>query len=422
MGNRDSRIAKIRITPVAFEDPPLLNAIGVHEPLALRAIVEIEIENGLVGLGETYADEVHLRHLSLAAEVLIGSDIFATNLIYQKVAQTLTGKQLGIGEVFGGMLTGLSSLVDRVFSPFEVASLDLQGKLTGRPVCDLLGGACRSEVEYSGYLFYKWSGHPGQPDDSWGPALDPDGIVAQARRMVAMYGFKSLKLKGGVLPPDEEAETIEELSKAFPGHPVRIDPNGAWTLPTAKKIASRLEGRLEYLEDPVLGLEQMAKIAEYTSLPLATNMCVVSFEEIPKAVELGSIKIVLVDHHFWGGLRRSQLLAGICDTFGWELSMHSNSHLGVSLAAMTHLAAATPNLNYACDTHWPWKTEDVVDTKPLEIVGGCVKVPTNPGLGVELDADRLQQLHLKYIETTIRSRDDTGYRISIEPDFVKRIW
>ncbi|HEX3312565.1 MAG TPA: glucarate dehydratase, partial [Streptosporangiaceae bacterium] len=87
-----------------------------------------------------------------------------------------------------------------MFSPFEVACLDIQGQAAGRPVADLLGGAVRDEVPFSGYLFYKWAAHPGAEPDDWGEALDPDGIVAQARRMVGQYGFTALKLKGGVFP------------------------------------------------------------------------------------------------------------------------------------------------------------------------------------------------------------------------------
>ena len=110
-------------------------------------------------------------------------------------------------------------------------------------------------------------------------------------------------------------------------------------------------------------------------------MCVVAFDQLAPAVAKQSVSVVLSDHHYWGGLQRSRLLSGICDTFGLGLSMHSNSHLGISLAAMVHLAGATPNLTYACDTHWPWKTEEVIKPGVLEIRDGSVAVPTTPGLG-----------------------------------------
>jgi glucarate dehydratase len=415
------RITGARITPVAFDDPPLLNAVGVHEPYALRAVIQLDTDAGVVGLGETYADEGHLRRLHAAASALAGQDIFAFNEMHRAVADALGGDAGSDGHGLTGMIT-TSSTVDRVFSPFEVACLDAAGKILGRPVSDLLGGAVRDSVPFSAYLFYKWAGHPGRGADSWGEALDPEGIVRQARRMVDDYGFTAIKLKGGVFPPEQEIEAVRALRAEFPGHPLRIDPNAAWTVPTSVRVAGELDGIIEYLEDPTPGLDGMAEVARHAAMPLATNMCVVAFDEIAPSVARGSVSVVLSDHHYWGGLTRSRLLAGICDTFGLGLSMHSNSHLGISLAAMVQLAAATPNLTYACDTHWPWKTQDVIAPGPLTFQEGSVAVPAGPGLGIELDEDALGRLHELYLTCGVRSRDDTGYRQSIEPGWEKPTW
>ena len=414
------RIRRITVTPVAFRDPALLNAVGVHEPYALRAIVEVDTGEGLVGLGETYADEGHLRRLRSAADAITGMDVYALGAMHQRIAAVLGGDSGSDGHGLTGMITS-SSTVDRVFSPFEVACLDIQGRAAGRPVSDLLGGAVRESVPFSAYLFYKWAGHPGAEPDDWGAALDPEGIVAQARRMIDRYGFSAIKLKGGVFPPEQEIEAVRALREAFPDRPLRLDPNAAWSVETSVKVARELDGVLEYLEDPTPGLEGMARVAREAPMPLATNMCVVSFDELAPSVALGSVQVVLSDHHYWGGLQRSRLLAGICDTFGMGLSMHSNSHLGISLAAMTHLAAATPNLTYACDTHWPWKTEEVVRPGVLAFRDGSVTVPQGPGLGVELDRDALARLHEQYLACGLRNRDDTGYMRRVDPSYVKQV-
>jgi len=100
------------------------------------------------------------------------------------------------------------------------------------------------------------------------------------------------------------------------------------------------------------------------------------------------------------------------------MSMHSNSHLGISLAAMVHVAAATPALTYACDTHYPWNGHnDVIKPGALAFTDGNVRVPEGPGLGVELDRDKLAELHRQYLETNRGSRDDTGYMQKIVPGF-----
>ncbi|MGB6073832.1 MAG: glucarate dehydratase family protein [Rhodococcus sp. (in: high G+C Gram-positive bacteria)] len=409
-------ITGARITPIAFVDPPLLNTVGVHQPYALRAIIQLDTDAGVVGLGETYADTAHLARLDEAAQAITGLDVFALHSIRDAVDTVLGTLSITGGDGVAGMIT-TASTTDRVFSPFEIACLDVQGKVLGRPVSDLLGGKVRDSVPFSAYLFYKWAAHPGRNPDEWGEAVGPAGLVRQARKMIDEYGFGAIKVKGGVFPPDEEIAGIKALREAFPELPLRLDPNAAWTVDTSIRVAAELDGIVEYLEDPTPGLDGMAEVAREAEMPLATNMCVVAFDHLKPAVLKDSVQVVLSDHHYWGGLQRSRLLAGICDTFEMGLSMHSNSHLGISLAAMVHLAAATPNLTYACDTHWPWKNEDVVVPGKLNFVDGAVAVPTGPGLGVEIDEDALAALHRQYLECGIRDRDDTGYMQSIDPSF-----
>jgi glucarate dehydratase len=410
------RITGVTITPVAFRDPPLLNAVGVHEPFALRAVIEVATDVGLTGLAETSADQAFLARLRAIADRVVGTDVYQLTELHQIVAATLSG---AVGTDTHGLTGGISSggTVDRAYSPFEVACLDLQGKAIGRPVCDLLGGAVRDAVPYSAYLFYKWAAHPGEEPDQWGEALDPDAIVRQARKMIDEYGFTAIKLKGGVCHPAEEIVAINALRAAFPDHPLRLDPNAAWSVPMSMWVARQLDGVLEYLEDPTQGIDGMAEVARASPMPLATNMCVVAFDQLDVGIRKRAFGVLLSDHHYWGGLGRSKLLAGTCDTFGLGLSMHSNSHLGISLAAMTHLAAATPNLTYACDTHWPWRTEDVVLPGALSFVDGSVPVPRTPGLGVELDRDALGALHEQYLRCGLRDRDDTGYLRRINPGY-----
>lgn len=411
-------IADIRITPVAFADPPLLNSVGVHEPYALRSVVEVETSCGVVGLGESYGSSIHVSRLKMAAESLRGLDVQNLYALRQAVARALTDDRTSGGDGMAGMVTA-SSTLDRVYSPFEVAALDIQGQQYGVPVSTLLGGLARDEVSFTGYLFYKWAGHPGAEPDRWGEALDAAGILAQAETMVEEYGFTALKLKGGVLAPEAEAEAVEALADRFPGMPIRLDPNAVWSVETAVRVGRRLEGKLEYLEDPSPGLDGMADVRQRVPMPLATNMAVVAFDQLPESVRRGSVDVILSDPHFWGGLGQTKLLAGVAQTFGMGLSMHSNSHLGISMAAMLHAAGATPNIDYACDTHWPWKDpeDDVVAGSPFSFDAGAVAVPTSPGLGVSLDRDKLRRLHEQYLASGMTERDDTGYMRRFDPAF-----
>jgi glucarate dehydratase len=412
-------ITDVVVTPVAFPDPPLLNSAGVHQPWALRAVIEVRTGDGLVGLGETYGDAPHLDLLRRAAATLVGLDPFQLNTVFDRIAREVDGVDAPDRHGLTGHSTASKTLL-RVYSPFEVACLDLQGQATGRPVCDLLGGRARDTVPFSAYLFHKWAAHPDGDPDEWGEALDPDGIVAQAGLMIDRYGFDSIKLKGGAFPPEQEIEAIRALAAAFPRHRLRLDPNCAWTVETSLKVAAETAGLLEYLEDPTPTIAGMAEVARQTSVPLATNMCVVGFDDIAEAFAVGAVHVVLADHHYWGGPRRSLDLAAICRTWQVGVSMHSNSHLGISLAAMVHLAGAARELTYAADTHTPWQCGVDVVENPLPFVDGSVTVPDAPGLGVRLDRDALARLHEDYLRCGITERDDTGYLRSIDPTWEKR--
>ena len=410
-----TRIRELIVTPIAFRDPPLLNSNGVHEPLALRVILQLVLEDGTVGLGESPGGMARLERLQAAAKVVAGMDVFDTTAVTAAIDAAL------LPTVPGSHERGWTT------SAVEVACLDAQGKLLDRPVSDLLGGKVRDSVPFAAYLFYKWAEHPALDGrvavgDDWGEALNPAGIVEQARLMRQRYGFESFKLKGGVFPPDDEIAAIRALAEAFPGQPLRLDPNTAWTVETSRYVARELDGVLEYLEDPTATIPGMAEVAKDSPLPLATNMCVIAWEHLRPAIERNAIQVLLTDHHYWGGLRRTRELAAVCEAFGIALSMHSNSHLGISLAAMTHVAAAIPNLDHSCDTHYPWNSaDDVIVPGVLELRDGAVEVPTGAGLGVELDHDALDRLHRLYVESGVRSRDDTGYMRRVHPDYEPRL-
>ncbi|GAA2271104.1 glucarate dehydratase family protein [Streptomyces hawaiiensis] len=417
-------ITDVRLTPILVADPPLLNTQGVHQPYTPRLIVEVVTADGITGVGETYGDAKYLELAVPFAERLKGRQVSDLNGLFTIADQVAVDASRVENAVDVGGLRGVQTadkLRLSVLSGFEVACLDALGKALGLPVHALLGGKVRDAVEYSAYLFYKWAGHPeGVPaeKDDWGAALDPAGVVEQARRFTERYGFTSFKLKGGVFPPDEEIAAVKALAEAFPGHPLRLDPNGAWSVETSLAVARELGDVLEYLEDPTLGTPAMAEVARRGGVPLATNMCVTTFAEIEEAFTRDAVQVVLSDHHYWGGLRNTQQLAAVCRTFGVGVSMHSNTHLGISLAAMTHVAATVPNLHHACDSHYPWQPEDVL-TERLAFEGGRVAVSDAPGLGVELDHERLAALHQRWLDDdgALRDRDDAAAMRIADPDW-----
>ena len=255
--------------------------------------------------------------------------------------------------------------------------------------------------------------------DPWGEALTPEQLVEQARRMIDLHGFGSIKLKAGVFEPELEVEGLRALRAAFPEHPLRIDPNGGWSVATTRRLMPALaqEGLLEYLEDPVGTLEEMAEVAKFAPMPLATNMVTIAFGHLPRSVQLNAVQVVLSDHHYWGGLRATQQLAAIGRVFGLGISMHSNSHLGISLAAMTQVGLTLPNLAYACDTHYPWQEDEVIEGGKLALRDGRLAPPPGAGLGVRLDRQALARLHQNFLDCGIRRRDDASEMRKHQPAF-----
>ena len=419
-------IKEFNITPIAITDPPLLNAAGLHAPYALRIVVELVTDDNISGISEIPGTVEIEQALHECKHLIIGQDPFQTN----KINDILTAYFGTDSSADRGLFPWDSRKLVHIFSALEVACLDIVGKIVNRPVVDLLGGKRRERVPFAAYLFYKYEGAGGELAFDTDPnatgwaaarqksALNPDEIVKQAKAMCKEFGFQSIKLKGGVFEPRQEVDAIFALREAFgETMPLRLDPNALWTVETSIKYGLEMEGILEYLEDPCRGQENMALVRKALKTPLATNMCTTSFSDIPNSVKVGSEDIILSDHHFWGGLRESMNLTGICQTFGRDLSMHSNSHLGISLAAMVHLGAAIPNFRYALDTHYPWQSDEVITQGRFTFEEGSVAVPEGPGLGVELDKTALAKLHQNYIACGLTKRDDQVEMQKVIPDW-----
>lgn len=427
------KIAELRLHPIAIADGPLRSSYGLHAPYALRTIVEVRSTDGLTGISETYGGDGPLAALEASRPLVEGMDPFQLAGLWEQLKPAPRDKAGDASQTW--LVPGENPLdqAARTYAALEIACLDLIGKALGKPVCDVIGGRVRDRVPYSAYLFYKHGGGGGlgedERDDEYGECLSPETIVEQCRRFIAQYGFEEIKLKAGVLDPDVEIATIKALREAFgPKYPLRIDPNCAWSVETSMHVGRELREELSgagYLEDPTATLAGMAEVrerlaAEGIPMEMASNVAVTSFKDCVEAARLDAVQIVLSDPHYWGGLRNLQKLSFLCETLGLGMSMHSNNHLGVSLMAMTHAAAAAPMLTHACDTHYPWQTEvdEVVVGGRVKFVDGCVVIPDKPGLGVDLDYDQLARGRERYAKLPYRKRDDEAeMRRRVDPNW-----
>jgi len=433
------KITELVLHPIAIADPPLRSSYGLHAPFALRTVIELKTDSGLTGISETYGGDGPLAGLEAVRHRVTGMDPFQLAGLWRDLSADAVRENTTSGERSQTWLVPGENPLDRharTFAAIEIACLDLIGKATGKPVCDVIGGRVRDAVSFSAYLFYKHGGGGGvggdAREDEYGEVLSAEACVRECKQMIAQYGFKEIKLKGGVLDPDVEIESIRALRREFgPSYPLRIDPNCAWSVDTSVEVGRALNDELSnggYLEDPCASLEGMGEVrrrllAEDNHMVQGSNVAVTCFADVPRAAELDAVQIVLSDPHYWGGMRNVQQLSHLTSVLGMGLSMHSNSHLGVSLMAMTHVAAACPNLTYACDTHYPWQTEmdEIVVGGRVKFVEGCVPIQDKPGLGVDLDYDQLARGRERYAKIPYRKRDDEAeMRQHIDPNW-KRV-
>jgi glucarate dehydratase len=427
------KIVSMQVIPVAGHDSMLLNLSGAHAPFFTRNILILKDSSGNTGVGEVPGGEKIRQTLEDSSLLVIGKTLGE----YKNVMTAVREKFADRDASGRGLQTFDLRTTIHVVTAIEAAMLDLLGKHLGVTVASLLGdGQQRDEVEMLGYLFYvgdrnKTSlGYQSQPGVScdWyrlrhEEALTPAAVVRLAEAAYEKYGFNDFKLKGGVLAGSEEAEAVTALAQRFPQARITLDPNGAWSLNEAIALGKQLRGVLAYAEDPCgaeqgfSGREVMAEFRQATGLPTATNMIATDWRQMGHTIQLKSVDIPLADPHFWT-MQGSVRVAQMCHEWGLTWGSHSNNHFDISLAMFTQVAAAAPGKITAIDTHWIWQEGNQRLTKePLQIKGGKVRVPEQPGLGVELDMDQVMKAHELYKGMGLGARDDAQGMQFLVPDW-----
>lgn len=420
-------IASMEVFPVAGRDCMELNLSGAHGPLFTRNIVLLTDSRGETGVGEVPGGSAIMRTLEDARHLVEGANLADRRNVLRRIGEEFAERDAG-GR---GSQTFDQRTTVHAVTAIEAAMLDLMGKWTGLPVAALLGaGQQRESVRTLGYLFYV--GDPDrtdldylrepEADDPWHrlrheEALTPEAIVRLGEAAYERYGFQDFKLKGGVLSGAEEMESIRALKQRFPDARITLDPNGAWSLAEAIDLCRDAQGLLAYAEDPCgaedgySSREVLAEFRRATGLPTATNMVATNWREMTHAIALQSVSIPLADPHFWT-MEGSVRVAQLCHDMGLTWGCHSNNHFDVSLAMVAHCGAAAPGEYNALDTHWIWQEGvEQLTMAPPQIDGGQIRVdPAVPGLGVEIDRERLEAAHALYRERVAGSggRDDAA--------------
>jgi glucarate dehydratase len=411
----------MRVIPVAGSDSMLLNLSGAHAPFFTRNVVLLTDDAGHTGAGEVPGGAQICQVLEEAAPAIVGAHIASHHEILQTI-RTRFGHRDTAGR---GLQTFDTRITVHAVTAVECALLDLLGQFLGVPVAALMGeGRQRSSVPVLGYLFFVGDRQktrlPYASDvhaaDPWlrlrhEEALTTEAVLRLAEAAQARYGFHDFKLKGGVLAGRQEMETVTALAERFPRARITLDPNGAWSLEEAVALCRGKQHVLAYAEDPCgaengySGREIMAEFRQATGMPTATNMIATDWRELKHAVQLGAVDIPLADPHFWT-MQGSVRVAQLCRDWGLTWGSHSNNHFDISLAMFTHVAAAAPGKVTAIDTHWIWQDGQRLTREPFRIVNGAIELPDRPGLGIEVDMERIETAHELYHKLGLGARDD----------------
>ena len=312
----------------------------------------------------------------------------------------------------------------------EIACWDLMGKAAGVPVYRLLGGeGYRDSVPLAAYFFFRGEDVNGEH------VVDLDTCVDHVRWLIDTYGFETVKMKIGVHDPLLEVEAIERVRAALGPHVgLRIDPNGCWSLPTAKRMLKRLEAvDLDFVEEPIKYVPARVPYSTQAGVPSVDKIGLAALRRsssTPIAVDGGyridllrqiardeAADLVLGDIQGSMGIRGLHDFCVLAEVLNLSVAMHSGTEMGVQQVAKLHVAAAHPEMRIAGDAIYHEYVDDVLAGGKLAYKDGRMAVPQKPGLGIELDDAKLAE----YEFTAVRKAEfdafwaETKARYAIPP-------
>jgi len=400
------KITDIKATTVTVPlEAPLRHANGCHWGRFVRTIVEVETDEGITGLGE------------------MGGGGESAEAVFRAMKTYLVGHDPACLEEMRFLIANpTASLYNnrtQILAALEFACLDILGQKWNVPVYEILGGKLQDKVPFASYLFFRYP----NPKDESGEVRTVEQLVSHAKDLKEKYGFTSHKLKGGVFAPEYELECYRTVADALEGDGFRFDPNAVWSTEQAIWFGQQIEDiKNDYLEDPVFGLSGMRRTREKVRMPLATNTVVVGFEQLASNVLNTAVDVILLDTTFWGGIRQCVKAAGVCETFGLGVAVHSSGELGIQLATMLHLGAVIPNLSFAADAHYHHLIDDIIEGGKFKYENGAIKVPTAPGLGVKLNREKLQEYSELYKRLGSYPYDQDPLRMGWTPTIPNNRW
>ena len=371
-----SRITSVRATPINVPlVVPYHCSVGVYQGFS-TTIVEVETEDGVVGIGEA-------------------STPFAAGVIDSRIAPNLLGADpLDLADCERRCMPPIEAYqniddnsIVMAWGGLEMALWDLGGRLQNRSIGELLGGQVRNVVPFTEYFAFRLA------RDGVGGESTPSEVAQYCARMAEEFGATGFEGKAGVKSIGTEVAMAREIRAAVGDDPIlRLDANMAWSTTTAREAMRRLEPyNLSSFEEPVRTHRELALLRQSTTIAFSAHD-----PNLVAAVEWGVPDAIVINLTVLGGIRRTVAFIAACEAFGVDVWFYSEP--GVSTAAHLQVASAIPWLAQPSQTLARWQTDDVLNEGVFVPRDGQLGVPTGPGLGVTLDPSALRRCHQRFLD------------------------
>ena len=353
-----------------------------------RTVVELTLDNGITGLGETWGTPDVYALAQRFAKDWLGKDALDRIALRDVLGKSTYDNRFG--------RNGLATLAG-----LDLAAWDAVARSLDMSLAELIGARRRESIDVVSTLpaaILPKAVSRKELTDHLDVLANTKRVVEFALEQVRKSGFRSFKLKSAAYSPEWDWKLLNELREAMPAARIRFDPNANYGPATATELCRRLDPLgLEFFEDPTGELEGIARLKAAVKTPVATNMWVVKDEHLVPAIRRKAVNVVLGDLFMWGGIDAWRRMARVTHAYGLKPALHSVYETGIATVANLHLASALSEVEYPNDSGLHFLSSDVL-SENLKVSNGAMTLPAGHGLGVTLDRAKLEKVTLETTE------------------------
>ncbi len=354
-------------------------------------VIELETDEGIIGIGESLAEPSPAKateaYIQRAKPLLIGENPFDTERLTKKM------------EGFGGWALA-RQMAGHILGGIDMALWDIIGKACKQPVYNLLGGKIRDRAEFFRYV----------------PHDEPEAMARDAKLHVDK-GYSTIYCKYSNI--EHLTDALTAIRSAIGMEPrLWVDFNQTLSVGFTLAYLKELEHlRIDIIEQPVLAadLAGMAQIRKATSARLLAHESSMTLYEAMATIKAEAADIISIEPRMTWGMLGAKKGAALAEAAGMPALIHSSAELGVAMAAFLHILVSTPNMILPNQGMYDWYADDYIKEGVLTYEGASLRVPDGPGLGVELDRDKMALYHELYLK-----EGDYGSN-NVDPDSAGKI-